>query len=713
MTHTQAIHYCQQALLLLCLCLGVTTHAAPGKRVALVIGNSSYSDRPLKNPVNDATLMQKVLRDLGFDVSVLRNVDRKSMLAGLRDFEGKARDADVALFFYAGHGAQVAGNNYLIPVNAQILGESDVPDEAVDASSVMRRIEDAKARVGLVILDACRDNPFAGANRSSTRGLARMSVPTGTIVAYATAPGSVAADGTGANGVYTEQLARHLREPGLDIKDVFDRTAQEVERITSGKQRPREEVGLRGRYVLKEGSAVPNSGVQMASVRAEPAIQPGTPAPEDEVWQAAKSANTATAYDAYLAEYPKGRYASAARIARGAIQPLPSTAASAAPVVAVQGRAGIKVESVDQRTALAAGLSKPEGALVQATIPSGPADKAGIQVGDVVIEFDGGAIQSASDLLANISNSSPGSQKSVHVVRGKRRISVSLQMGGAEVSTTFPQTFPTADRAILDFVSVDRKLPRDLINRYQISESVLAALESSTAYKSAPIGKEVELRIKSSTHVEFTGSSSKSLPKPAPILKLETRRFHAVGPCTISSKDSTHPNDPHLRGVYHRFESFTCFGIIILGMRHNDNLGLRLDELDIQGSIFPLAPGATAEVKTKITILQDNSSTSESSKCTVANAISASSLHPELTGKAWKINCDSRSGLFSTNKSTTYYLEDIGLIQSEIGDFDFESKSFIIPTNSTERVTLEATGSYGSRHTTRFEEVDLRVLPQQ
>lgn len=688
----------------------MATHAAPGKRVALVIGNSSYSDRPLKNPVNDATLMQKVLRDLGFDVSVLRNADRKSMLAGLRDFEGKARDADVALFFYAGHGAQVAGNNYLIPVNAQILGESDVPDEAVDAGSVMRRIEDAKARVGLVILDACRDNPFAGANRSSTRGLARMSVPTGTIVAYATAPGSVAADGTGANGVYTEQLARQLREPGLDIKDVFDRTAQEVERITSGKQRPREEVGLRGRYVLKEGSAVPNPGVQTASVRAEPAIQPGTPAPEDEVWQAAKSANTATAYDAYLAEYPKGRYASAARIARGAVQPLPSIATSAAPVVAVQGRVGIKVESVDQRTALAAGLSKPEGALVQATIPSGPADKAGIQVGDVVIEFDGGAIQTATDLLTKVSNSSPGSQKNVLVVRDKRRIAVSLKMGGAEVPTTFAQTFPAADRSIMEFVSNDRKLPRDLVNRYQISASVLAALENSAAYKSAPVAKELELRVKSSSQIEYT---SKSLPKPEPLIKFETKKFHAIGPCTISSVVTTHPHHPHMRDIVSRSESLGCFGMAHLGMLLDGKLQVKLDEIEVQGSLFPLKPGATMETKVKTSILIDNSSVSNSSKCTVEHAIAASSLQPELTGQAWKISCDTRSGLFTSNKGTSYYFEDLGLFDHEIGYFDSVTKSSFIPAGATDRVTLEITGFNGQRHTTRFEEVDLRVLPQQ
>jgi formylglycine-generating enzyme required for sulfatase activity len=263
--------------LLLLACLILWPQTAQAQRIALVVGNAAYTDRPLRNPVNDAALMQTTLSSLGFQVSVLRNADRKALLAGLRDFESKARNADVALFFYAGHGAQVGGSNYLIPLNAQINAEADVPDEAVDAASVLRRIEDARAKVGLVILDACRDNPYTGSSRSGARGLARMNVPTGTIVAYATAPGSTADDGAGrSNGVYTEQLARHLAQPGLDIKDVFDRTAQEVERITAGKQRPREEVGLRGRFVLKEGGQPPQV---VATARVEPVPVPAPQAP--------------------------------------------------------------------------------------------------------------------------------------------------------------------------------------------------------------------------------------------------------------------------------------------------------------------------------------------------------------------------------------------------------------------------------------------------
>ncbi len=318
-----------KALVLLAILFGLVeaAWAAQSKRVALVVGNAAYADRPLANPVNDARLMQTSLRELGFEVQVATNVDRRGLLAALRTFESNAREADVAVFFFAGHGAQVGGNNYLIPVNAPIGSVNDLRDEAVDAASVLIRLEDARARVTLVILDACRDNPFPGSHRSAARGLAKMNAPVGTIVAYATGPDSTADDGTGSNGVYTGALARHLKTPGLDIKEVFNRTAQEVERVTQGRQRPREDVGLRSQLILRDAG-----GLAVAAVVPQgqpPVPQPqSAPAPsgaevESQFWADAKAINNREAYEAYLAEHPTGRYAA---LARAAIRRLGATA---------------------------------------------------------------------------------------------------------------------------------------------------------------------------------------------------------------------------------------------------------------------------------------------------------------------------------------------------------------------------------------------------
>lgn len=398
---------------------------ATERRIALVVGNSAYADKPLRNAVNDAELMQRTLKDLGFEVTLLRNADRRAMLGGLRDFEAKARNADVALFFYAGHGTQVGGSNYLIPLQAQIRAESDVPDEAVDAASVLRRIEDAKARVGLVILDACRDNPYAGASRSSSRGLGRMSVPTGSIVAYAAAPGETADDGKGANGLYTEQLVHNLNQSGLDLREVFDRTATEVERITNGKQRPREDVGLRGRFVLKTGS-----GVQVVSLNSEPTMRLAQSDPEEDAWQAAKAVNTPAAFDAYLSEYPNGKYGSAARIARGTYQHVATTPATstsapdALPSPSATGKPGDAVMleflrrfgptataavdaisvfglTVVELTSTQRSETKIEGGASVLTVV-GPAAKAGLQEGDIVLSVANKTISSAADFNAAV-----------------------------------------------------------------------------------------------------------------------------------------------------------------------------------------------------------------------------------------------------------------------------------------------------------------------
>jgi formylglycine-generating enzyme required for sulfatase activity len=319
-------------LALATLLLPATTWA---QRVALVIGNAAYADRPLRNPVNDAQLMQTALRDLGFQVQVATDVDRRGLLAALRDFEARARGAEVALFYFAGHGAQVGGANYLIPVNAQIRSETDVPDEALDAASVLRRIEEGRARVGLVILDACRDNPYPGANRSNARGLARMNAPTGTIVAYATAPGSTAEDGSGANSPYTATLARELRVPGLDVKDIFDRTAQEVERLTNGRQRPREEIGLRGRFVLKE---MPTAVLATGPVQSVPSTLTPADDPDRDVWELAKRRDNAATYEAYLQAYPQGRYVAAARAALAGLRPASAVAVAPSAAPSVSGR---------------------------------------------------------------------------------------------------------------------------------------------------------------------------------------------------------------------------------------------------------------------------------------------------------------------------------------------------------------------------------------
>jgi len=198
------------------------------RRLALVIGNSSYKSAPLRNPANDAQDMATTLKGLGFDVMHKENADQRTMKRGIREFGKKLRNGGMGLFYYAGHGVQVKGRKYLIPIGAQIDTESEVEYEAVDAGRVLGQMEDAGNDLNIAILDACRDNPFIRSFRTVTRGLARMDAPKGSIVAYSTAPGEVAADGEGRNGVYTKHLIKYMKVPGLSVEQVLKKVRRQV-----------------------------------------------------------------------------------------------------------------------------------------------------------------------------------------------------------------------------------------------------------------------------------------------------------------------------------------------------------------------------------------------------------------------------------------------------------------------------------------------------
>lgn len=228
-------------------------------RTALVIGNGAYRDAPLRNPVNDARDMAAKLRELGFQVIERLDADRQTMRQALREFEQQLRQRRGAgLFYYAGHGVQLKGQNYLIPVGVDIRQEFEIPDEGVDADAVLRAMESAGNGLNIVILDACRNNPFTRGFGAS-RGLARMDGPAGTFIAYATGPGAVSLDGGGGrNSPYTRHLLAAMSMPGLKLEQVFKQVLVAVEQETGGAQIPWVASSLRGDfYFLPAIAAVP------------------------------------------------------------------------------------------------------------------------------------------------------------------------------------------------------------------------------------------------------------------------------------------------------------------------------------------------------------------------------------------------------------------------------------------------------------------------
>jgi len=238
-------------------------------RIALVIGNSDYSSGSLPNPANDAKLIGDALTSLGFDVIARRNADQITMKRAIQEFGSRLESAGpgaVGLFYYAGHGLQLSGRNYLIPTTARIDREGDVEIEAVSADWVIEQMRYARNRLNIVILDACRNNPFTRSMRSVDHGLATMDAPAGILIAYSTAPGAVAADGTGRNSPYTEALTHAMREMHEPVEQVFKHVRVGVMTATSGKQVPWESSSLTGDfYFAAPNKVAPETSSALAS----------------------------------------------------------------------------------------------------------------------------------------------------------------------------------------------------------------------------------------------------------------------------------------------------------------------------------------------------------------------------------------------------------------------------------------------------------------
>lgn len=246
---------------------------------ALVIGNAAYPKWPLRNPLNDARAVAASLQDVGFQADIAADVSLRNLEAAVNRFVAKVKNGDVAVFYYAGHGIQLEGENYLVPVDFDAKDEADAKYASYSASRVQERLEKAGARVIVVVLDACRNNPFQ-ATRSAGGGLAAMGSGKGTLIAFATAPGKTADDNPrGQNGLFTSHLVTALREPGLSLDQVFNRVREQVYKDSQGRQVPWTVSSVIGEVYLRPGQ------VQAAAARpapVNPLVRNVAPAPVQE-----------------------------------------------------------------------------------------------------------------------------------------------------------------------------------------------------------------------------------------------------------------------------------------------------------------------------------------------------------------------------------------------------------------------------------------------
>lgn len=300
-----ALKLCGRLSTFLLAALLLPLSAMASERVALVIGNAAYQTAPLKNPVNDARAMSTRLEALGFVVTTLENATRAEMGDAIARFEQSLGPDKVALFYFAGHGIQVRSRNFLVPVDADLRSESRARYEAVDMSGVVEAMEFAKSKVNFIVLDACRDNPFRSSMRSAKRGLAPVDAARGTLIAYATAPGGVADDGDGDNGLYTASLLDALKVPGLTAEEVFKRVRASVDEQTNGQQTPWESSSLTGNFIFNAPATInivePKPDTTKLSV-------------ELAYWNSIQASQSVALLEAYLRRYPDGQFAEIAVI---------------------------------------------------------------------------------------------------------------------------------------------------------------------------------------------------------------------------------------------------------------------------------------------------------------------------------------------------------------------------------------------------------------
>ncbi len=246
---------------------------APEPRTALVIGNAAYSFGPLTNPTNDAAAMGEALKHAGFDVKLETNADQAEMQKAITSFgEELKRRGGVGLFFFAGHGVQLAGENYLLPVGGHIAGEQDIQTGSITASTIVDAMSAARNGLNIVVLDACRTNPF---NASGTRGLSRIDSNASLFVSYSTSPGAVALDGSGGNSPYTENLAHWISAPDLSIEETFKQTLKGVYQETAGRQTPWISSTFFGNFVFRpEPVTLARPPTQQQTAILEPSANP-------------------------------------------------------------------------------------------------------------------------------------------------------------------------------------------------------------------------------------------------------------------------------------------------------------------------------------------------------------------------------------------------------------------------------------------------------
>jgi len=392
--------------------------ATSERRIALVIGNNAYKGAPLTGPINDARAMANALTGLGFKVVELEDVGRAAMLKAIRQFADDLGDSEtIGLFYFAGHGAQSGGRNFLIPIDEDIRGEADIERQSVDIQYMLDKFANMRSGMNILILDACRNNPFAQSESGKGSGLASIDAPPGTLAAFAAAPGHVAMEISNANGIYTKNVLANIGTPGLPVEEVFKRVRTAVLAETDRRQVPWENTSLVRDFYFKGAPA--GSG-----------FKPVVADSEGDAWTGVKDSNNLYDYIEFFRRFSTGHYQTEVLQGINAIlarlKPAPPLIqASELPLLLSESYAGFLVRPLNNYSADYFGLPSSNGVLVTDVDPGSMAEHAGLLAGDVILKVNGKVTGTMGELLDLSRTILPGEFVNVAVWRNRREVVVS------------------------------------------------------------------------------------------------------------------------------------------------------------------------------------------------------------------------------------------------------------------------------------------------
>jgi uncharacterized caspase-like protein len=478
--------------LLVLLALFVPASAYADKRIALLVGNGAYANvAKLPNPANDVATMKAAFEAAGFDtVDTALDLGRDAFVRQLREFEAKVADADIAVIYYSGHGIEMNGQNFLVPVDALLANDRDVKDEAVPLDRVMSALDSVK-KLKLVILDACRNNPFvpkmnvAAGARAVNRGLARVE-PQGadTMIAFAAKAGTTASDGEGANSPFAAALAKRLFEPGLDIRLALGNVRDDVLTATGRQQEPFAYGSLGGGTISLTRQASAPVAAPVAAPAASPAAAPANACADAAAhWSMALKFDKLQFYKSHLDKFGSCAFAEFAEAKIAELEAAEKSEAPAAEQGADQAAekttdktaetetttagpfVGLVVATLEKDVLPLVGLKKEEGVMVAAVKADSPAAKADIQVGDVLQHFDGKPVGDIDEFPKLVAATPVGTTVTVDLFRNKERLQVSLEVVENANSGETQQASTTSPKRIFTHGFEDKTEVTNILTR--------------------------------------------------------------------------------------------------------------------------------------------------------------------------------------------------------------------------------------------------------